>query len=82
VETVPLSGKGRLYSFSTIPRNGGIVWVGYVDTPENVRVFVELDGFTSGRRPACDMELVLRGPSTEDTGPRYCFGQQLGEVQG
>jgi uncharacterized OB-fold protein len=49
LETVPLSPRGTLYTYTVIrqapPRYPVPYAVGYVDLPEGVRVFAQLDGW-------------------------------------
>ena len=60
-EVVPLSRKGKLYSYADIfigqPGLPTPYVIGYVDLPENVRIFAMLDGQVMSFR--CDEEVEL-----------------------
>lgn len=55
VVPLTLSSRGKLYSFTTIRHAKAETYGGYVDFPENVRVFGHLAGFAPTNPPACDM---------------------------
>ena len=55
VRPLRLQAQGRLYSFTTMRHGNGIAYGGYVDFPEQVRVFGHLGGFDETTPPRCDM---------------------------
>ena len=57
--TLLLSTVGKLYSFTTIRYNKAETYGGYVDFPENVRVFGHLHGFSAEAPPRCDMSVTI-----------------------
>ncbi len=57
VRPLPLSPVGKLYSFTTIRHAKAETFGGYVDFPENVRVFGHLGGFAPDLLPKCDMQV-------------------------
>ena len=59
VAALPLSSSGVLYSYTTMRSGDDMVFVGYVDLPEKIRLFAELEGFAAGRPPACDTPVSL-----------------------
>jgi uncharacterized OB-fold protein len=60
---VPLSRVGTLYSFSTVhvaPKGFPTPYViGYVDLPEDVRLFGQIEGATTGLEVGAAVEVVL-----------------------
>jgi uncharacterized OB-fold protein len=64
MEHIPLSTKGKLYSYTIIgyppPGLTAPYAIGYVDLPEGVRVFSILTGWNPGTlKVGMDVELVL-----------------------
>ncbi len=64
-EMVPLSRKGKLYSFADIyigqPGMNTPYIVGYIDLPEDIRIFAQLDGEVQTFKCDEDVELTT-GP--------------------
>ncbi|MES2183088.1 MAG: zinc ribbon domain-containing protein [Pseudomonadota bacterium] len=56
---LPLSRTGTLYSYTTIRHARKEAWGGYVDFPENIRVFGHLGGFSADAPPRCDMAVQV-----------------------
>ena len=60
-EVVPLSRKGKLYSYADIyvgqPGLETPYVIGYIDLPENIRIFAMLEGETESFK--CDEEVEL-----------------------
>ncbi|ARP80433.1 hypothetical protein CAL12_06020 [Bordetella genomosp. 8] len=54
VRPLRLNAEGRLYSYTTMRHGAGITYAGYVDFPENIRVFGHLGGYTEDTPPVCD----------------------------
>lgn len=65
-----LSPEGILYSFSTIGGADAVQFVGYVDLPENVRVFGLLN---TTERPACGIPVSLTAVRAPGSGPCFVF---------
>jgi uncharacterized OB-fold protein len=65
-----LSSEGVLYSFSTIGGADAAQFVGYVDLPENVRVFGLLN---TAERPECGMPVRLSAVRAPGSGPSFVF---------
>lgn len=59
VSSLALSQAGVLYSYTTMRSGTQSVFVGYVDLPEKIRVFAEIDGFQAGHPPACGSKVTL-----------------------
>jgi uncharacterized OB-fold protein len=61
-ELVPLSRKGKLYSVSDIfigqPGMDVPYMIGYIDLPENIRVFAQLEGDVGSFKCGDDVEVV------------------------
>ena len=74
---LPLSAMGKLYSFTTIRYNKTEIYGGYVDFPENVRVFGHLQGFSAEAPPRCDMAVATapkaRLAHAEPAGVEFAF---------
>jgi uncharacterized OB-fold protein len=73
VEKTHLSPKGRLHSFTIchipVPQMHSPYAVGYVDLPEGVRVFSQLENWADGAlRVDMDMELVIGRIKTDPEG--------------
>ena len=78
VAPLKLSRKGKLYSYTTIRVDGKTLYAGYVDFPEQIRVFGHLSGFTTGKPPACDMTVEVSAATDQEnpvsaTPPRFQF---------
>ena len=58
VEPLRLSRQGTLYSYTTLRAGDQSVYVGYVDLPEKIRLFAELEGYADGP-PAMGSQLEL-----------------------
>lgn len=67
VQAVPLSGEGTLYSFTTVRRNKQSAYAGYVDLPEQIRIFALLAGFTGDAPPLCDLPVRIRWLPAEES---------------
>jgi len=67
-----LSPEGVLYSFSTIGSAPSVEFVGYVDLPENVRVFGLLNT-PAKERPTCGAPVNLSSVRAPGVGPCYVF---------
>ncbi|RYG07608.1 MAG: hypothetical protein EON92_18115 [Burkholderiales bacterium] len=54
------------------------VFVGYVDLPEKIRLFAELEGFSDSHRPGCGIEVGLHkirytAADSRTPGPVFVF---------
>jgi uncharacterized OB-fold protein len=66
VKPLRLQAQGRLYSFTTMRHGAGTTYGGYVDFPEQVRVFGHLGGFDEAAPPRCDIDVrVVRAEPVE-----------------
>jgi len=65
-----LSSEGVLYSFSTIGSADALQFVGYIDLPENVRMFGLLK---TSERPVCGMKVSLSAVRAPGSGPCFVF---------
>jgi hypothetical protein len=54
VRPLRLAQQGKLYSYTTLRHGAGITYGGYVDFPEQVRVFGHLGGYSAELPPVCD----------------------------
>ena len=54
VRPLRLQGEGKLYSYTTMRHGSGTTFAGYVDFPEQIRVFGHLGGYTADAPPVCD----------------------------
>lgn len=61
VSELPLSRSGVLYSFTTIRHAKAEIFGGYVDFPEQVRVFGHLSGFDQQKLPRCGLRVLVSG---------------------
>jgi uncharacterized OB-fold protein len=71
VEEIDLSAKGTLASYTIVRRSArrdaDVQALGYVDTPEGLRLFAPLLGTESDRfRIGCPLELVFEEQQAED----------------
>ena len=71
MESVALSSRGRLYSFTVVeagPAGFATPYaVGYVDLPEGVRVFAPLEGDPEALAIGMELEMTV-GPVKEENG--------------
>ena len=65
-----LSAQGVLYSYTTIGSADALQYVGYVDLPENVRVFGLLN---TTQAPACGVPVTLSAVRAPGSGPCFVF---------
>ena len=65
-----LSQEGVLYSFSSIGGTSGKQYVGYVDLPEEIRVFGLLN---TDARPECGLPVKLSGVRVPQGAPAFVF---------
>lgn len=59
VQPLSLDTRGTLYSFTTMRHGAGQTYAGYVDFPQQVRVFGHLGGFSPEHPPRCDMPVQV-----------------------
>lgn len=83
MESVALSSRGRLYSFTVVeagPAGFKVPYaVGYVDLPEGVRVFAPLEGDLDALEIGMEMEMGV-GPIKEENGVTI-IGQKFRPVR-
>ena len=75
-ETLKLSDVGVLYSFSSIASTSGKHFVGYVDLPEDIRVFGLLNAAT---RPECGCSVRFSGVRAPAGSPAFVFDVTAGQ---
>jgi uncharacterized OB-fold protein len=59
VRPLRLQAQGTLYSYTTIRHADGTTYAGYVDFPEQLRIFGHLGGYTADAPPTCDSPVRL-----------------------
>jgi uncharacterized OB-fold protein len=80
IRTVPISRRGKLYSYSYLPQGlplfDSSYYVAFIDMPEGVRIFAQLADVDPGSL-ACDMAVELRAsePKTDR------FGRAVGRFK-
>ncbi|MGJ7602738.1 Zn-ribbon domain-containing OB-fold protein [Variovorax sp. LT1R20] len=72
IQLTELSGNGVLYSFSSQVFAGEKHFVGYVDLPEQVRVFGRLTS-SEQQRPSCGTRVTLTAIQPPGSGPCFAF---------
>lgn len=79
VQVMKLSPTGVLYSFSSMRIEDARQFVGYIDLPEDVRVFGRLTG-SDLQNPVCGMPVKLAAVQPPGSGPCFVFASASQEA--